>query len=261
MTTENDVQFGPGGQTRRDRVALVTGASSGIGLATAVALAAEIRGVIIHYRSNEAGAEQAAAAVADAGAEPILQRADLADPAQVEVMARTVQERCGRVDILVNNAGGIERTPILECTPAQWHAGFALNLDAAYYCTRALLPGMIERGWGRVVNISSMVSLRGGDPKESVHYAAAKAALNTYSQGLARAVARTGVTVNVVAPGYVDTPLQDQPGRRPVFLQRSAATPAGRAAAADEVATAIKFVTSEAASYLMGEVISVSGGL
>lgn len=261
MTTRNDVESMPGTQTRRDRVALVTGASSGIGLATAVALASEIRCVVIHYRSNDVGAEQAGAAVAAAGAEPILQQADLADPVQAETLARTVQERCGRVDILVNNAGGIERIPILQCTPAQWHASFALNLDAAFYCTRELLPGMIERGWGRIVNISSMVSLRGGDPRESVHYAASKAALNTYSQGLARAVARTGVTVNVVAPGYVDTPLQDQPGRRPAFLQRSAATPAGRAATPDEVAAAIRFVTSEAASYLMGEVISVSGGL
>jgi 3-oxoacyl-[acyl-carrier protein] reductase len=121
---------------------------------------------------------------------------------------------------------------------------------------------MIERGWGRVVSISSMASLRGGHPQETVHYAAAKAALNSYSQGLARAVARTGVTVNVVAPGFVDTPLQDRPpGRRPIFEKLAAGTPAGRAALPREIAAVVRFVASEAAGYLIGEVITVSGGL
>jgi NAD(P)-dependent dehydrogenase (short-subunit alcohol dehydrogenase family) len=162
---------------------------------------------------------------------------------------------------LVNNAGSIERVPILECTPEQWHAAFELNLHAVFTCTRAFLPDMIQRGWGRVVNISSMVSLRGGDPRETVHYAAAKAGVNMYTQGLARAVARTGVTVNAVAPGYVDTPLQDAPGRRPVFAERASATPIGRPATPQDIAAVIKFLASDAASYLVGEVVSVSGGL
>ncbi len=262
MTSQRRVGVERNGERRQDRVALVTGASSGIGSATAVALAADVAVVVVHYRSNAAGADETAAAVSESGAEPVLAKADLTQPQQVQDMAATLLGRWGRVDVLVNNAGGTERVPILECTPAQWHATFAQNLDAAYYCTRALLPAMLERGWGRVVNVSSMVSVRSGDPKETVHYAAAKAALNSYSQGLARAVARTGVTVNVVAPGYVDTPLQDRPpGRRAVFIRRAAATPVGRPAEAQEIAAVIRFVASEQASYLIGEIITVSGGL
>jgi 3-oxoacyl-[acyl-carrier protein] reductase len=261
MTTQQDPRTAATEDVRRSRVALVTGASSGIGFATASALAADVGVVIVHYRSNASGAEQAAERVAAAGAEPILHRADLTRPAEVHTLADTVLRRCGRVDILVNNAGGTERVPIQQCTPAQWHATFAQNLDAAFYCTREFLTGMIDRGWGRVVNISSMASLRGGHPEETVHYAAAKAALNAYSQGVARAVARTGVTVNVVAPGLVDTPLQDQSGRRPLFEKRAAGTPAGRAATPQEIAAVVRFVASEAASYLIGEVITASGGL
>lgn len=261
MNTSSDMPVTSGPTTRRDRVALVTGASSGIGAATAVALAADVRTVIVHYRSNESGAQQTAAAVEAKGADSVLHQADVTNPAEIETMAQTVQATCGKVDILVNNAGGIERLPILECTLDQWRAAFALNLDSVFACTSALLPGMVERGWGRVINISSMVSLRGGNPWQSVHYAAAKAALNTYSQGLARAVAQTGVTVNVVAPGYVDTPLQDQGGRRPAFLKEAAATPSGRAARPDEIAATVSFLASDAASYVIGAVIAAGGGL
>ena len=261
MVTASDRPLQGSQKERRTRVALVTGASGGIGSATASALANDVAVVVIHYRSNTSGAEKVAEAVAAAGAEPVLHRADLTLPDDVQSMADTVLRRCGRVDILINNAGGTERVPILECTPAQWRATFAQNLEAAFHCTRALLPGMIQHGWGRVVNISSMASLRGGHPQEAVHYGAAKAALNAYSQGLARAVARTGVTVNVVAPGFVDTPLHDQPGRRPTFEKRVAGTPVGRAATPNEVAAVVRFVASEAASYLIGEVITVSGGL
>ena len=253
---------GSGKEKRSARVALVTGASSGIGFATASALAWDVGVVVVHYRGNASGARAAAEAVAAAGAKPVLHQADLTRSDEVQAMAETVLTQCGRVDILVNNAGGTERVPIRQCTAAQWHATFAQNLDAAFFCTRAILPGMIDRAWGRVVNVSSMASLRGGHPQETVHYAAAKAALNAYSQGLARAVARTGVTVNVVAPGFVDTPLQDlPPGRRAIFEKLAAGTPAGRAALPKEVAAAVRFVASEAASYLIGEVITVSGGL
>ena len=251
-----------GGNRHPTRVALVTGASSGIGFATACVLANDVAVVVVHYHRNAAGAEKAADAVASAGAKPVLHQADLTRPAEVQGMAEAVLRQHGRVDILVNNAGGVERVPILQCTPAQWHSAFVQNLHPAFECSRILLPGMIERGWGRVVNISSMAALRGGDPQETVHYAAAKAALNTYAQGLARAMARTGVTVNVVAPGFVDTPLQDQPpGRRATFEKRVAGTPAGRAATPGEVAAVVRFVASEAASYMLGEVVTVSGGL
>jgi 3-oxoacyl-[acyl-carrier protein] reductase len=262
MVTASDRPMQGSQKERRTCVALVTGASGGIGSATASALANDVAVVVIHYRSNTSGAEKVAEAVKAAGAEAVLHRADLCRPDEVQTMAAAVLRQCGKVDILVNNAGGTERVPILECTPAQWHAAFAQNLEAAFHCTRALLPGMIQRGWGRVVNISSMASLRGGDPQETVHYAAAKAALNVYTQGLGRAVARTGVTVNAVAPGFVDTPLQDHPpGRRPLFEKRVAGIPSGRAATPTEVAAVVRFVASEEASYLIGEVITVSGGL
>ncbi len=262
MTTASDRSQQQPQKEGRTRVALVTGASGGIGSATASALANDVAIVVIHYRSTASGAERVAESVRAAGAEPVLQRADLTRPDEVQSLAEAVLRRVGKVDILINNAGGTERVPILECTPAQWHATFAQNLEAAFHCTRALLPGMIQRGWGRVVNISTMASLRGGHPQETVHYAAAKAALNAYTQGLGRAVARTGVTVNGVAPGFVDTPLQDQPaGRRAAFEKRVTGIPSGRAATPKEVAAVVRFVASEAASYMMGEIITVSGGL
>jgi 3-oxoacyl-[acyl-carrier protein] reductase len=199
--------------------------------------------------------------VRKAGAQAEIYRADVTQLSEVNAMAEALLARFGVVDVLVNNAGSIRRLPILECTPEAWHEAFSINVDAAFYSTLGLLPAMMEHGWGRIINVSSMVSVRGGDPSETIHYAAAKTALNVYTRGVARAVAPYGVRVNIVAPGFVDTPLQDAPGRRPAFEEHSGRTPIGRPAQPEEVAEVIRFLASDRSSYMVGEVVTVSGGI
>lgn len=241
----------------RGRVALVTGAGSGIGQAIARALAASGAEIIVNYRQNRAGAEETLRLVRKARSRGWLCRADVSEPDAVRQMFATPP---GRVDILVNNAGDpVARRSLDACTAKFWDQVMAVNLRSVFLCSQAALAGMRQRGWGRIVNISSIGAAAGGSPG-TLPYAAAKGAVETFTRGLARVVGGRGITVNAVAPGSIGTGMQ----RRllsPAYLRRRIAeTAVGRGGTPEEVAAAVLFLCSAEAAYITGQVVRVDGG-
>lgn len=234
------------------RVAFVTGAAGGIGRASAVALADGGAKVAVGFRSDKEGALETTTRCTDSAAV----RIDVRDPAGIASAFDEIEHSLGSVEILVNNAGLTLDRLLLRMSEKDWAEVIETDLTGVFRCTkRALLP-MLESGWGRIVNIGSVVGLA-GNPGQT-NYAAAKAGVIGFTKALAREVARRGITVNVVAPGLVDTNLTAalSPEARQALLER---IPLGRAAAPDEVAEAVRFCAR--ASYLTGQVIAVDGGL
>lgn len=232
--------------------ALVTGASKGIGAATAVALARAGHPVIVSFGGDLAGAEKTAAACAEAGAATRLVQADLT--AGVAPLTAAVEE-VGGVGILVNNAGltadGLAMTMTDEAFATTWE----VNVAAAFSLTRAVLRPMIKRRHGRIVNVSSVVGLH-GNPGQ-VNYAASKAALVGMTKALAREVGKRGITVNAVAPGFITTAMTSSLDAEALAGQ----VPAGRLGSPEDVAAAVAFLCSDAAAYVNGTVLQVDGGL
>jgi 3-oxoacyl-[acyl-carrier protein] reductase len=240
------------------RVALVTGASRGIGAATARLFARSGAEVAIHHRTSPAAAERVAADVRAAGRQAWVLQADLLDPAAAESLAAAVREQCRRLDILVNNAG-IWTQGKLESMPLEvWQETMRINLDAAFVLTRAVLPLLRRSHAAAIVNVVSTAAQRG--EAEHSHYAASKGALVSWTKSLAVELA-PHVRVNAVAPGWVETDmvlheLQDSERRRAI----EGSIPRGRIASPEEIAGPIAFLASDLAAHVTGEILNVNGG-
>src|SRR6267378_2271883 len=243
------------------KVALVTGASSGIGRATAEALAANGARVAINFHRNQAGAEAARAQIVSAGGSAILIQADVTQASEVRSLVEQTAAEYGPIDILVNNAGSlVERLKILELSEERWDEVIDLNLKTAFLCCRAVAGSMMERKTGAIINVSSIAGRNGG-ALGSIHYSAAKGGLITFTKGLAKELAPFGVRVNAVSPGVIDTPYHEQFSSPEMMKTYAGMIPLGRVGTPAEVARVICFLASDSASYLAGETIEINGGL
>jgi 3-oxoacyl-[acyl-carrier protein] reductase len=250
------------GQEFENKTALVTGASRGIGAATAIALArAGVQRVVIHYGSYHEGAEDTLSKIRAAGAETEAMQADLDTSAGIERFVTDIQGADLKPDILVNNAGSlVKRARLPEFTPELFDTVIALNVKSLWFITQALAPHMIERGSGVVVNLSSVAARNGGGPGATM-YSAAKAAVTTITKGLAKELAPRGIRVNAVSPGTVDNHFHEVFSTPEAMKNMLAATPAGRLGTNEEIAEVIVFLCSHAARYVYGQTIEVNGGM
>lgn len=234
------------------RVALVTGGSRGIGRAVALALAAESLRVVVGFRQDKDGALETAARCPGGAVVQI----DVADRESVADAFDEVEGDVGSVAVLVNNAGLTRDRLLIRMREDDWQEVIDVNLTGAFRCSKRSLPGMLRAGWGRIVNVGSVSGLAGNAGQ--ANYAAAKAGLVGFTKSLAREVARHGVTVNLVAPGLVDTAMTEglRPEVRQALLDR---IPMGRPGTLEEVADAVRFCVQ--ASYVTGQVVVVDGGM
>ena len=239
------------------RIALVTGASQGIGRACAIALAQAGATVALAAR-NEGKLAEAVAEIEAAGGQAAAFGLDLASEESIKASAKAVLERFGKVEILVNNAGITRDGLMMAMTRADWDNVLGTNLTGAFLLTQAVLRPMLKNRWGRIINISSVVGRTG--QAGQVNYAASKAGLIGMTRSLAREVASRGITVNAVAPGYIETPMTavlNETQRAAMMAQ----IPLGRAGTDAEIAQAVAFLASDAAGYITGHVLDVNGGM
>jgi len=239
------------------RIALVTGASQGIGRACALALAQAGAAVVLAAR-NEVKLAEAVAEIEAAGGQAAAFPLDVASEDSIKAGAKAVLERFGKVEILVNNAGITRDGLMMAMKRADWDTVLGTNLTGAFLLTQAVLRPMLKNRWGRIVNISSVVGRTG--QAGQVNYAASKAGLIGMTRSLAREVASRGITVNAVAPGYIETPMTavlDEKQRTAMMAQ----IPLGRAGTDAEIAQAVAFLASDAAGYITGHVLDVNGGM
>ena len=243
-----------------DKVALITGASSGIGAATATVFADLGAKVAIGYHNNRRGAEQVRDSIAHAGGQAIAIQADVRQQAGIGALVQGATERFGPIDILVNNAGSlVERMKVLEITEEKWDNIMNLNLKSAMLCSQAVAPSMMQRKRGAIVNVVSIAGRNGGGPGAGA-YAAAKGGLITFTKSLAKEMAPFGVRVNAISPGVIDTPFHEAFSTPEMIKNFVAGIPVGRTGQSMECATVIAFLASEASSYVAGETVEVNGG-
>ena len=243
------------------KVALITGASSGIGAATAKCMAANGARVAINFHRNKQGAEATRDDIVARGGSAIVIQADVKQATEVESLIKRTQDELGPIDILVNNAGSlIERLRILDLTEERWDEVIDLNLKSAFLCCRAVAASMMERKSGAIINVSSIAGRNGG-ALGSIHYSTAKGGVITFTKGLAKELGAFGIRVNAVSPGVIDTPYHEQFSTAEMMKGYVAGIPLGRVGTPDEVASVICFLASSASSYLAGETIEINGGM
>ena len=244
--------------TTAQRTALVTGASRGIGRAIALALARAGMRVCVNYHRDEARAEATAQAIREAGQSALAVQADVADRDAVERLFQAAENGLGDVDVLVNNAGITRDDLLLRMSEEDWDAVMNTDLKAAYLCTKRAIRGMIRRRYGRVVNVASVAGLM-GNPGQA-NYSAAKAGLIGFTRSVAKEVASRQVTVNAVAPGFIESDMTDVMSEK-VREGLRTQIPMGRVGRPEDVAEAVRFLVSPEAEYITGHVLVVDGGL
>jgi 3-oxoacyl-[acyl-carrier protein] reductase len=263
------------------KVVLITGASSGIGRATAEFFGECGAKVALSYLKNQAGADAAVAAIAGAnvgrgaarGADStafesiettgraLAVQADVTKNSEITRMIKEVEDKLGAIDVLVNNAGSlVERLRTAELTEERWDEVFALNVKSAFFAAQAVIPRMLEKGAGVIVNVTSIAGRNGG-ALGSIHYSAAKGAMTAMSKGLAKEFAAQGIRVNAVSPGVIDTPFHETFSTPETMKNFANIIPMGRVGTSAEVARVIAFLASDAAAYLCGETIEINGGM
>ena len=240
------------------QVALVTGASRGIGKAIAMSLSRAGAHVIVNYHGNQAAAEESLSAITAQGGRGELCRFDIADESQVESAVKNIVDRHQKLDILVNNAGVTADNLLMRVKPADWDQVIGTNLKGTVLCTKAVSRVMIRQHGGRIINLSSVVG-QTGNAGQSI-YAASKAGIIGFSKAVARELASRGVTVNVVAPGFIES---DMTARLPDKLREEFlhSIPLGRFGTCEEVAEMVLFLAGPGAAYVTGQVFSINGGL
>ncbi len=242
----------------KGKTALVTGAAKGIGRAAAIKLAEMGANVAINYYSSQKEANNTVNHLKDFGVESISYQADVGDLGQVTKMVEDVTEQLGQIDILVNNAGIIDDGLLLRMSDEAWSRVINTNLNGTFYCSRAVLRTMVRSRWGRLINIGSVVGLRGNIGQ--TNYTASKAAINGFTFALAKEVATRNITVNTVTPGYIHTDTVD------VLSDKQKDTimtwiPMAHFGEVDDIAHMIAYLASEKAKYITGQIISVDGGM
>jgi 3-oxoacyl-[acyl-carrier protein] reductase len=272
------------------KVALVTGGSRGIGQAIALRLAEDGADIAINYQSTKDQAEklsklidqmgmidefeklslkidlmetkenakEVSELIDSMGKHSIICQANVNDFEQVKRMREEVVKQFGKIDILVNNAGIVRDKSFVKMTPQMWSEVLSVNLDGAFYCTKAVIEGMLERKYGRIVNISSVIGRMGN--RGQANYAASKAGLIALSQTLAKEFAGKGITVNAVAPGFIETDMLKSVPKE-IMEKILAGIPLGRLGKPSEVAGAVAYLVSEDGNYITGQVIDINGGL
>lgn len=245
----------------KDRVAIVTGAGSrrGIGRSIALALAEQGADVVICDLNLE-GAMETAAEVAAKGVKSAAYKVNVVDEKEIASVVQAVLSNFGKIDILVNNAGITQPVKVLDTTEADWDRILSVNLKSTFLFSKAVAPSMIERRYGRIINMSSVSAKRGGGVFGGAHYSAAKAGILAFSKAFTREVAPMGITVNSVAPGIVATDIRGGVEDDATQVKMTADIPCRRMGTPDEIAAAVCYLASTEAGYVTGEEIDINGG-
>jgi len=239
-------------------VALVTGALRGIGRAIALQLASDGFAVVVNYASSSSKADGVVAEIEEAGGTAVAVQADVSDPDAVAAMFKAVSDQLGSISVLVNNAGITDDGLVLRMSPEQWDRVVETNLRSVFLCTKAALRSMLRAKTGRIINISSVSGIS-GNPGQG-NYSAAKAGVIGFTKSVAKEVGSRGITVNAIAPGFIQTDMTEALGEA-VTETVSAQVALGRLGLPEEVASVVGYLASDGASYITGQTVVVDGGL